>query len=142
MIDLLDRELIKLLEQDASQPSGKLADQLSASASTVRRRMQQLLKDGVIRIVAIPEPTRVGFPLMAVVAFQITLEKGTSFIETLSSREEVKFLCATSGRFDVIAIMAFASTEELFEFLKRDVGKIEGLKTTESFICLHVAKNL
>ncbi len=45
MIDLLDRELIKLLEQDANQPSGKLADQLSVSASTVRRRVHQLLKD-------------------------------------------------------------------------------------------------
>ena len=94
VIELLDSELMKLLEQDANQPSEKLADQLSV------------------------------------------------FIETLSSREEVKFLCATSGRFDVIAIMVFASTEQPFEFLKKDIGKIEGLKTTETFICLHVEKNL
>ncbi len=142
MIDLLDRELITLLGQDANQTSEKLADQLSVSPSTVRRRLQQLLKRGAIRIVAIPEPKQTGFPLIAVVAFQVVHEKGSSFIKTLGSREDVKFLCATSGRFDVIALMWFASTEQLFEFLENDAGKIEGLNATETFICLHVEKNL
>ncbi len=141
MIDLLDRELITLLEQDANQTSEKLADQLFVSPSTVRRRIQQLLKGGVIRIVAIPEPKQVGFPLIAVIAFQVSHEKGSSFIKTLSSREDVKFLGATTGRFDVIALMWFASTEQLFEFMQKDIGKIEGIKATETFLCLHVEKS-
>ncbi len=141
MVDSLDRELISLLEQDANQTSEKLAEQLSVSPSTVRRRIQELLKRGVIRIVAIPEPKQVGFPLIAVIAFQISRENASSFIKTLGSREEVKFLGATTGRFDAIALMWFASTEQLHEFLEEDVGKIEGLKATETFICLHVEKS-
>ncbi len=141
MVDLLDRELISLLEQDACQTSQKLAEQLSVSPSTVRRRMQELLKGGIIRIVAIPEPKQVGFPLIAVVAFRVLHEKASALIKKLGSRKEVKCLYATSGQFDVIALMWFASTEHLFQFMQEDVGQLDGVTATETFICLHTEKN-
>ena len=45
-----------------------------------------------------------------------------------------------SGRFDAIALMWFSSTEQLYEFMEREVSKIEGIETTETFVCLHVEK--
>jgi Lrp/AsnC family transcriptional regulator for asnA, asnC and gidA len=141
MIDLLDKELISLLERDANQTSGKLAKQLSVSPSTVRRRINELIKRGVMRKVAIPEPKAIGLPLIAVVAFQISHEKTNSFLKVLSSKENVKCLYVTSGRFDAIALMWFSSTEQLFEFMEKEVAKLEGVKATETFICLHVEKS-
>lgn len=141
MTDLLNKQLISLLEQDATQTSEKLAEQLSISPSTVRRRMEDLIKRGVIRIIAIPDPKQVDLPLIVVVGFQIEHEQINLALDTLSSREDVKCLYATSGRFDAIALMWFSSTEELFKFIEKDIGKITGIKATESFICLHVEKN-
>jgi DNA-binding Lrp family transcriptional regulator len=141
MVDLLDKELISLLEQDANQTSEKLAEQLSVSSSTVRRRMGELIKRGVIRIVAIPEPKQIGLPLIVVIAFQISHEKANSFFKILGSRKDVKCLYATSGRFDAIALMWFSSTEQLYEFMEREVSKIEGIKATETFVCLHAEKS-
>ena len=141
MTDLLDTQLIALLQKDANQTSEKLAEQLSVSPSTVRRRMKTLIGREVIRIVAIPEPKHVGLPLVAVVAFQLEHEKINSFLEVLGRREEVKCLYATSGRFDAIALMWFPSTEQLFEFMEKGIGKLEGIKTTETFICLHTEKS-
>jgi len=141
MVDQFDKELISLLEHDARQSSEKLAEQLSVSPSTVRRRMSELIKNGVIRIVAIPEPKQIDLSLIAIVAFQISLEKTDSFFKTVASRKEVKCLYATSGRFDAIALMWFSSTERLYEFMEREVSKIEGVKATETFICLHAEKS-
>ena len=141
MVDQFDKELISLLEQDARQTSDKLAKQLSASPSTVRRRMSELLKHGVVRIVAIPEPKKIGFPLIAIVAFQVLHEKLDSFTKMLGSRKDVKCLYVTSGRFDAIALMWFSSTEQLYEFMEREVSKLEGIKATETFICLHTEKS-
>ena len=141
MVDQFDKELISLLEQDARQTSEKLAKQLSASPSTVRRRMGELIKRGVIRIIAIPESKQIGAPLVAIVAFQILHEKLNSFVKTLGSRKDVKCLYVTSGRFDAIALMWFSSTEQLYDFMEREVGKIEGIKTTETFVCLHTEKS-
>ena len=141
MVDLLDRELISLLEKDANQTSEALAKQLSVSPSTVRRRMNELIKRGAIRIIAIPEPKQIGTPLVAIVAFQVLHEQLNSFIATMGRRKDVKCLYVTSGRFDAVALMWFPSTEQLYGFMEREVGKIEGIKATETFICLHAEKS-
>ena len=140
MVDQFDKELISLLEQDANQTSDKLAEQLSVSPSTIRRRMSQLIKNGVVRIVGIPEPRQIGLPLIVVIAFQILHEKANSFFKTFGSRKDVKCLYATSGRFDAIALMWFSSTEQLYEFMEKEVPKLEGIKATETFVCLHAEK--
>lgn len=140
MTNLIDAKLISLLEQDANQTSQELAKQLSVSSSTVRRRMNELIKRGAIRIVAIPDPKQLGLPLLVIVAFQIDHEKANSFMKALASRQDVKCLYATTGRFDAIALMWFSSTEQLFDFMQQDVGKLEGVKTSETFICLHAEK--
>ena len=140
MVDQFDKELISLLEQDAKQSSEKLAEQLSASPSTVRRRMSELIKRGVIRIVAIPDSKQIGAPLVAVIAFQVFHEKLNSFLQAFGNRKDVKCLYVTSGRFDAIALMWFSSTEQLYDFMEREIAKIEGVKATETFVCLHTEK--
>ena len=141
MTDSLDKELISLLEQDASQTSVVLAKQLSVSSSTIRRRMKELIERGVIRIIAIPQSKEIGLPLVAIVAFELAHEKLNSILKSLGSRKDVKCLYVTSGRFDAIALMWFSSTEQLYEFMESEVGKLEGVKSTETFVCLHTEKS-
>lgn len=140
MIDSIDKDLISLLELDGNQTSEKLAKQLSVSPSTIRRRMKELIKRGVIRIIAIPEPKQIGLPLIVIVAFQLFHEEINAFFKELGSRKEVKCLYATSGRYDAIGLMWFSSTEQLYYFMENEVGKIQAIKATETFICLHVEK--
>jgi DNA-binding Lrp family transcriptional regulator len=79
--------------------------------------------------------------MTVVMAFQILHEKVDYVLKALGSRKDVKYICVTSGRSDVIAIMWFTSTEQLYDFMEREVGKIEGIKATETFVCLHVEKS-
>lgn len=141
MIDSLDEQLINLLVRDARQSSKVLAEQLCVSSSTIRRRVNKLIQQGVLRIVALPEPGKVGFSLRVIIAFNVAHEKLNAIMEALNSRSEVKALNATSGRFDIIAYMWFHSTDELFDFMENEIGKLEGIKNTETFICLHVRKD-
>ncbi|MFC1965837.1 Lrp/AsnC family transcriptional regulator [Chloroflexota bacterium] len=142
MIDSLDRRLVDLLRQDASIPSTKLAKQLSVSSSTLRRRVRRLIKEKLIRIVAIPAPETVSLPLRVIVAFQVAHEQLRSIIKQLSSQSNTRFIAATSGRFDIIASMWFESTDHLYNYLENEVPDIEGIRNTETFICLHVEKSL
>ena len=141
MTDSLDKELISLLEQDASQTSVVLAKQLSMSSSTIRRRMKGLIERGVMRIIAIPQSKEIGLPLVAIVAFELAHEKLDSILKSLGSRKDVKCLYVTSGRFDAMALMWFSSTEQLYNFMESEVGKLEGVKSTETFVCLHTEKS-
>jgi len=137
---LLDERLISLLSKDARQTSEVLARQLDVNPSTVRRRVQKLIKDGVIRIVALPDPEKTGFTFRAVVAFNVAHDKLDEVVEKLASREEVCWLSVTTGRFDVIAITRFRSSEDFFDFMQREVGILEGVRDTETFVCLHRGK--
>ena len=137
---LLDERLIELLSQDARQSSQTLANQLNVSSSTVRRRISKLVKRGVLRFAALAEPSEFGFYLRAIIAFDVEHDKVREVMELLSGRSEVKGLAATSGRFDVIALVWFTSTDGLFEFIESEVSKMEGVRNGETFICLHVDK--
>ena len=91
-IDSLDERLIGLLLQDATQTSEVLSRQLSCSSSTIRRRMKELLENGVIRVVALPSANKSGFPLRAILGFQVAYESVNSVLDELRLYTEIKFL--------------------------------------------------
>ena len=137
MIDELDKQLISLLSQDAHKPSEVLAQQLNISSSSVRRRTKRLIENGAIRIIAVPDPHRLGLPLRAVIAFDVAHDKMNYVLQILGKRPEIRWLSATSGRYDMMAIGWFPSSDALYEFIERVVGKIEGIRNAETFICLY-----
>lgn len=140
MHDLLDMQLISLLEENASQSSGELGKRLNVDSSTIRRRRKQLIQQGTLRIVALPEPKTIGYSMVVIIAFQIQHEYLNSVLNTLKIMKEVKCLYATSGRYDVMTIMWFSSTEQLYKFMEEDVDNLKGVKSTETFVCMHVEK--
>jgi len=139
--DSLDTKLIELLTQDANQTGDVIAKKLNVSPATIRRRKQQLIKRGVIRIAAITDADKTGYPLKAVIALDIEHNKLTEAMEKLVNRPEVKWLSATSGRYDFMASVWLKSTDALYEFMETEVASLDGLKNTETFICLRVAKH-
>ena len=89
MLDSLDEQLLQLLEKDGRQSSEALAKQLRVSPSTIRRRVRKLIQSGVLCIVAVADPGKIGFPLAAVIAFDVAHDKLDLVMEKLSSRPEV-----------------------------------------------------
>ena len=140
MTDSIDRRLIQLLQENAHQSSEVLAKRLGVSSSTIRRRIKTLIQKEVIRIVARPDPTKIGYAIMAISAFDIEHGNLQPVLETLNNRPDIHWLAAVSGRFDAMASVWATSTDELFKRLD-EIGKIEGIKNIETFICLHVRKS-
>ena len=138
--DALDLHLIRLLEQDGRQSSRVLARHLNASAATIRRRIRRLTDENVIRIQAVVNPSKVELGLSAVVALDVDPSNLETAVGQLANNDNVEWLATTTGRFDIIAEVRFASTDELYAFLQRELPRIEGLKNSETFICLHLVK--
>ena len=139
-VDSLDEKLIQLLGQDASRSSDMLAKQLKVSAATIRRRTRKLLQSEVIRIVAVADPNKIGFPIAVVVAFKVTHDKLESFMKMLASEPKVIWSSITTGRFDTVTLMRFRSIDELCDFLRREIANVEGLRNIETFFCLDRGK--
>ncbi len=135
-VDALDERLIKLLQQDARRSSDVLAKQLDVSPATVRRRVRNMIRKGVVRIAAIPDPEKVGLPLAAIIALNVDHEKLGSVLNTLAAHPDIGWVCTTTGRFDILAMARFHSTEELSRFVQSEMTKVEGVRDSETFVCL------
>jgi hypothetical protein len=51
-------------------------------------------------------------------------------------------VAATSAWFNVRSVWWFSSAEELYRFLESEIGKIEGIRRSETFIGLHEEKRI
>ena len=139
-MDSLDEKIIQILGKDARQSSDKIARQLGTSSATVRRRVIELIRGDVLRIVGLVEPKQIGFSLVVVVAFDVDHDKLQSAMKMLASHPQVKWVSTTTGRFDIIAMMLFHSTTELAEFMQDETSRIDGLRDSETFVCLQIKK--
>ncbi len=137
-IDEIDAKLIKLLEQDAWQRAGTLAKVLNISPATVRRRLRRLIQNGVLRAVAIADSSTITLPLTVVIALDVAHQHLDNVTRTLIGLSEITWLATTTGQFDIIVLGQFHSMEELNEFLRRKLTPTEGIKDSQTFVCLHI----
>ncbi len=139
-IDALNEQIITLLERDARQSSDILAKKLGRSPATIRRRIRNLIKSDAIRIKAVVNDQTIAPAVAAVIAFDAVPDKLELVMETLSKLPEVTWVSSCTGRFDIIALARFRSNDELTEFVQGQLLRLEGIRNTETFLCLQQKK--
>lgn len=139
-MDNIDEQLIQLLERNARQSSETLAKQLNVSSATIRRRLKKLLDSNLLHVVAFKDPIKAGLPLAAVITFNIDHRLLDSVMKKICSYPEVILACTSTGRYDAFALTRFSSNEDFSTFLRNEITKIEGIKESETFVCLHIEK--
>ena len=138
--DSLDKKIMESLGRDAEQSNESLAKQFGVSTATVRRRVKRLLDEKVMRVVAVFDPEKVGFPVTCIIGFNVTHRNLDKAIEHLSEWPDIKWISTTTGCYDIMAVARFQSTDALSRFVHKGLIKIQGLKATETFICLDIRK--
>lgn len=79
-------------------------------------------------------------PLAAVITFNIDHRLLDSVMKKICSYPEVILACTSTGRYDAFALTRFSSNEDFSTFLRNEITKIEGIKESETFVCLHIEK--
>ena len=65
VVDDIDNELIRLLQEDAGQSSYELAKHLMISPGAIRRRKRRLIRKGIIRERISIDYAKLGKPLIS-----------------------------------------------------------------------------
>jgi Lrp/AsnC family transcriptional regulator for asnA, asnC and gidA len=139
-MDSLDEKIIRLLEKDARASSETLSHKLNTSPATVRRRIKNLVGTGVLRLVALIDPHKANLPIVCGIRLNVDHGKLEMAASRLASYSEVKWIATVTGPFEIFVTAAFRSTTEMSDFVQDKLAKIEGLRGTETFICLNVRK--
>lgn len=139
-MDLVDKELIKLLASDALQSRDLIAKKLGATPGTVRRRIRKLIDNNAIRVVAAIDPVQAGLPLTVLIGFDVEVKKLESAVNSVAARPEVTWAGITTGRFDLMLMARLPSTDDLFQFIKELSEQVDGLRDSETFVATYTAK--
>jgi Lrp/AsnC family transcriptional regulator, regulator for asnA, asnC and gidA len=139
LLDAPNRAIIEALQRDGRQPYGAIAEEVGLSEAAVRRRVQRLREAGIMQIVAVTDPLQLGFTRQAMVG--ISVEGDVRLVaDKLSALNEVDYVVMCAGSFDLLAEIVCEDDERLLHVLNDSVRTIPGVRATETFLYLKLAK--
>ncbi len=139
LLDDTSKAIIEQLQQDGRRAYGAIGKAVGLSEAAVRQRVQKLIDNGVIQIVAVTDPTEVGFARQAMIGIRATGDL-EPISDALAEMDEVDYVVITAGSFDLIAEVVCESDEHLLEVLSKRIRSIPGVTSTESFVYLRLRK--
>lgn len=139
-IDDIDRDIVASLQRDGRRPYSKLASDLNVAESVVRYRVQRLERSGILQIVGIADPLKVGFDLMALVGVGVKPGHLANVSHTMATLPEASYVAALAGRFDLVVEVVCRDTAHFGELLTTRIQNVPGITRTESFLILDIQK--
>ncbi|MCA1899889.1 MAG: Lrp/AsnC family transcriptional regulator [Chloroflexi bacterium] len=141
-LDRIDQYIIDALHKDGREPFAQIAEKLNVSPGMIRQRYNRLVELGYLKVVAVTNPLMMGMRTMALIGVHTEASKMLQVAEQISKLEEVVYLVVVSGRYDIICEVFCRDHEDLLKFLTEKLAKIDGIRETESFIHLKIAKEI
>jgi len=138
--DDLNREIIKMLQQDGRLPYKDIATQLQVSEGTIRNRVQSMKQSGALKIVALADPMVIRYKADAMIGIKVAHPAiPRAVAHRLSEHTEVVYVLWVSGRYDLLIEVvcetstAFQSFLEQHCFGHEDIDQIEVMSGIEMF---------
>ncbi len=138
-VSALDRRIIEHLQEDGRKPFTQIAPVVGLSEAAVRQRVQRLLHDGVVQIVAVADPRVLGFDRQAMVGIRVEGDI-RRVADALAEMPEVEYVVLTAGSLDLLAEVVVESDERLVELLNDKIRALPGVRETETWIYLRIHK--
>ena len=135
-MDNLNKKLLSLLRTNARMPTSELARQLGISRSTVQSRLRRLEEGKIITGYTVQFGSDYERKLIrAHVSIKVAQRLTGKVTVLLKKIPEITALYVTSGDYDLIAIVAAQSTEELSRLLD-SIANLGGTERTNSSVVL------
>ncbi len=130
----IDWKLIRELVRDGRINISELSLKLETHISTVSRRISALIHDNVIKIQAIPNPSKFGYSSNAVLLLDVEPTKAKSIHNHLLHHPEVHLFITLINRSGIIIGIHATNNEALYRFIKGKISPLPGIIGIQTFI--------
>src|SRR2546429_2633844 len=139
VLDAVNKQIIEQLQRDGRMSYASIAKAIGLSEAAVRQRVQRLLDAGVMQIVAVTDPLRVGLHRQAMVGINVDGDV-RELAAKLSANAEIDYVVICSGAYDLLVELTARDDEHLLEVINTQIRSIPGIRSTETFVYLRLAK--
>jgi len=135
-MDLIDRKLLSLLQQDAGQTYADLAQKLNLSAPALHDRVKKLKAKGVLKRLTIDlDAKQLGHAITSIVHVDTEGWHTAEVAEALRKNGRIEEIHCVSGDTCFILKVRSATTEALEDVL-HEIKDLPGVKHTTSYVVL------
>jgi len=138
-LDKIDKKIVDALAIDAHVSSMEMSRRLNICAPSIRRRINSLIKNDIIRIQAV-QINRVKTSITVSVLLKVDSNVIVRTADILAGRKEVGFIVLTAGYFNIVCLCWFESVEAYSRFLNSVLYPMEGVLDTDTLICTEYRK--
>ncbi|MDI6100863.1 Lrp/AsnC family transcriptional regulator [Actinoplanes sp. NEAU-A12] len=138
-LDDTNKLIIEHLQRDGRMSYATLAKTIGLSEAAVRQRVQRLLDNGLMQIVAVTDPLTLGFARQAMVGLRVNGDLRT-IADKIAEVPEVDYVVICAGRYDLLVELVCTDDEHLLDILNEKVRTIEGVSAADTFMYLRLAK--
>ena len=139
-ISELDKRIIEHLQQDGRRPYTQIAADLGVSEAAVRARTNRLMEKGIVQVVGVTDPLKVGFQQQAMIGVKCEASRLIEVAEEIARFPETDYVIITAGTYDILVEAVAEDNEALLQFLAERLRKIPGVRETETFVYLRLVK--
>jgi Lrp/AsnC family transcriptional regulator, regulator for asnA, asnC and gidA len=139
-LDEIDSRIVAALQAEGRRPYSRIAADLGVSESVVRYRVQRLEKEGMLQIVGIADPLRLGFDRMALIGLRVRPGTLKDVCEAAAALPETSYVAAIAGSYDVIVEVICRDTAHFTELLTERLHHVDGVEAADSFLVLEIHK--
>ena len=139
-VSALDKGIIEHLQRDGRRPFTQIAADLGVSEAAVRARTNRLVERGILQVVGVTDPLKLGFHQMAMIGVRCEAARLMEVAEAVAAFPEVDYVVVTAGSYDLLIETVCEDNDALLRFLTERLRRIPGVRETETFVYLRMVK--
>lgn len=140
IVSELDEDIIVALEKDPRATNKAIAALVGASETAVAQRIRAMSSEDVMRVVAQRDVFSGDYTLMALVTIEVANVDPASVGKSIAQIEDVTLVSAGLGKAQLYVSILARSLAHLEYLIRKEFGKISGIKRLSSEVCLEIHK--
>jgi len=134
-VDKIDQKILSELTDDSSISIPKLSEKINVNSSVVYSRIKRLIKKKLIERFTIEiNDKELGYGVKSLTGINMDSKQRDNVIQELFKIPGVREVSEVTGRFDILVTMYAKSLNDMYSVVSDDIGKIDGIISSESFI--------
>ncbi|QIK62487.1 Lrp/AsnC family transcriptional regulator [Leucobacter viscericola] len=138
-LDSTSKAIIEQLQLDGRRSYAEIGKAVGLSEAAVRQRVQKLTDAGVMQIVAVTDPMRLGFSRQAMLGIRVSGDTRV-VADSLAGMPEISYVVLSAGSFDIMVEIVCEDDDALIEVLNEKIRTLDGVASTETFVYLQLKK--
>lgn len=144
-MDNIDKKILVFLQENAKLTAKELASKLSLTPTPIYERIKKMEKQGIItKYVALVDPDLINKSLVVFINISVKehdQKNRNEFIDRVTKLNQVTEFYQTSGTYDFMLKVRFASVKDYKDFLVNEIASIDNIGNIDSQIVLEEIKS-